>query len=75
MLNASIGSLGGGAGQLVMAMKKNQIKGYLLKSVGTTTLPMMKGVTFTMVATSVDKSSIPASTFEVPAGYRKVQSQ
>jgi hypothetical protein len=75
MVAASLGSQSGGFGQLLTAMKKNQIKGYLLKSVGTSTLPMMKGVTFTTVATSVEKSAIPASTFEVPAGYRKVQSE
>ena len=74
MLSASLGSLSGGFGQLLKTMKASQIKGYLLKSEGTSTMPMMKGMTFTTVATSVDKSTIPASIFEVPAGYRKVES-
>jgi len=43
--------------------------GYLLKSVTVMSNPMMKGATFTEVATSVDKSPIPPSTFAIPAGY------
>jgi hypothetical protein len=54
-------------------MKDKQIKGYLLKSVATVTAtPMMKGIAFTQVATSVEKGPIPASTFEPPVGYQKL---
>jgi hypothetical protein len=55
-------------------MKEKQIKGYLLKSVEAVTItPMMKGMAFTQVATSVEKGPISASTFEPPAGYQKVR--
>jgi len=72
MVTASVASQVGGMGQLFKAMKTNEIKGYLLKSVGTSSMPMMNGVTHTNVATSVEKKQIPLSTFEPPAGYRKV---
>ncbi|MCU1256900.1 MAG: hypothetical protein JWM83_3199 [Candidatus Angelobacter sp.] len=62
-----------GLGLIFKEMKEKQIKGFLLKSVATvTTNPTMKGTRFTQVATSVEKHSIPASTFEPPAGYQKV---
>jgi len=38
-------------------------------------MPMMKGATFTQTATSVEKAPIPPSTFEPPAGYRKVAAE
>jgi hypothetical protein len=72
MVMASVGSQMGGFGQFMSAMKTSQIKGYLLKSVSTMSNPMMQGVTQSSVATSVEKGQIPASTFEPPAGYRKV---
>jgi len=60
-------------GLIFKELKEQQTKGFLLKSVATiTTNPMMKGMTFTRVATLVEKGPIPASTFEPPAGYQKV---
>jgi hypothetical protein len=59
-----------GIGQLFKGMKT--VKGFVLKSASTSSMPMMKGVVFTEIATSVEKSPIPASTFEPPAGYTKV---
>jgi len=50
-------------------MKK--IKGYVLKTVTTTRMMNMEMKSATVV-TSVEKGSIPASTFEVPAGYKEV---
>jgi hypothetical protein len=70
MVTASVGSQVGGFSQFLKAMKTGQIKGYLLKSVGTS--PMMQGATLTNVATSVDKGHFPPSTFEPPVGYKKV---
>jgi hypothetical protein len=61
--------------QIVKEMREKRVKGYLLKTVGTANMPMMKGVTFTQVATSVEKGPIPPSTFEPPAGYRKVEAR
>jgi hypothetical protein len=61
--------------QIVKEMREKRVKGYLLKSVGTANMPMMKGVSFTQVTTSVEKGPIPKSTFEPPAGYRKVEAQ
>lgn len=46
-----------------------KIKGMTMKSV--TTMKMMgMNMTTTTVVTSVEKGSIPASTFEIPAGYK-----
>jgi hypothetical protein len=59
-----------GIGQLFKGIKT--VKGFVLKSAGTSSMPMMKGVEFTEIATSVEKGPIPASTFEPPAGYTKV---
>jgi hypothetical protein len=59
--------------QIVKEMREKQVRGYLLKTVGTANMPMMKGMAFTQVATSVEKGPIPPSTFEPPAGYRKVE--
>jgi len=64
-----------GLGQLFKEMQGKQVKGFALKWVTTSSLPMMKGVTVTQVATSVETGSIPASTFEPPAGYQKVRAQ
>jgi hypothetical protein len=61
--------------QIVKEMREKQVRGYLLKTVGTANMPMMKGVSFTQTATSVEKGPIPPSTFEPPAGYRKVEAQ
>ena len=71
MVIASVGSQVGGFSQFMKAMKTNQIKGYLLKSVGTSSMPTMQPMTQTNVATSVEKGQIPPSTFEPPAGYRR----
>jgi hypothetical protein len=59
-----------GIGQLFKGMQT--VKGFVLKSAGTSSMPMMKGVVFTEIATSVEKGPIPPSTFEPPAGYTKV---
>jgi hypothetical protein len=59
-----------GIGQLFKGMRT--VKGFVLKSAGTSSMPMMKGVVFTEIATSVEKGPIPPSTFEPPAGYTKV---
>lgn len=55
-----------GPAQSSEAMKN--INGMILKRVSTMTMNRM---TVTEVATSVDKSPIPSSTFEPPAGYTK----
>jgi len=67
--------MGGPMGQIVKELREKQVKGYLLKMAGTANMPMMKGITFTQVATSVEKAPIPSSMFEPPAGYRKVASE
>lgn len=46
------------------------IEGMIVKRVSV--IRMMGGAPITEVTTSVDKSAIPPSTFEPPAGYRKV---
>ncbi len=61
-----------GLGQMFKEMKDKQVKGFLLKQVSGSPMPMMKGVTITRVAVSVEKGPIPRSTFEPPAGYRRV---
>ena len=48
-----------------------ELKGAILKRV--VTIP--GGMTLSETATSVDKASIPASIFEVPAGYKQVPSK
>ncbi len=63
----------------VFDMKKlydeyKKIKGMPLKTV-TTTKMMGRSMTSTTVTTRVDKSPIPASTFEVPAGFKLVPMQ
>jgi hypothetical protein len=73
MVTSLVASEVGGMGLIFTELKEKQIKGYLLKSVATTmATPMMKGMTFTRVAASIEKGPIPASTFEPPAGYQKV---
>lgn len=62
----------GSMGQIVKELREKQVKGFILKMTGTGNMPMMKGINFTQVATSVETSPIPASTFEPPAGYRRV---
>jgi hypothetical protein len=57
----------GGLAQFSEAIKK--INGMILKQITTTTMNKM---TLTKVATSVDKSPIPSSTFEPPAGYKNM---
>lgn len=63
---ASAGAFGA-ATQSGAAM--TSINGMILKRVGRMA---MNGTTTTEVATSVDKTPIPPSTFEAPAGYKKV---
>ena len=70
MTAASIAGQVPGIGQLFKAMRT--AKGFVLKSASTSSMPMMKGVVFTEIATSVEKGPIPPSTFEPPAGYTKV---
>ena len=48
-----------------------KIKGVPLKSVSNTKM-MGQSMTSTTLVTAVDKSRIPASTFEVPAGFKLV---
>jgi len=67
--------MGGAMGQIIKELKEKQVKGFLLKMIGTASMPMMKGATFTQTATSVEKAPIPPSTFEPPAGYRKVAAE
>jgi len=62
----------GSMGQIGKELQARQVKGFPLKMVGTATMPMMKGMSFTQVAISVEKAPIPPSTFDPPAGYRKV---
>jgi len=62
----------GSMGQIVKELREKQVKGFILKMTGTGSMPMMKGISFTQVATSVEKAPIPPSTFEPPTGYRKV---
>lgn len=65
----------GSMGQIVKELREKQIKGFILKMTGTGNMAMMKGISFTQVATSVEKAPIPPSTFEPPAGYRKVSAE
>jgi hypothetical protein len=65
----------GSMGQVVKELREKQVEGFILKMVGTGNMPMMKGISFTQVATSVEKSPIPPSTFEPPAGYRKLSAE
>lgn len=65
----------GAMGQIVNEMREKQVKGFILKMTGTGNMPAMKGISFTQTATSVEKAPIPASTFEPPAGYRKVSAE
>lgn len=57
-------------GKLYDEMKK--IKGYALKTVTTTRMMNME-IQTTTVVTSIEKRPIPASTFEVPAGYKLIR--
>jgi hypothetical protein len=66
MARASAGTMGA-AFQGNDAMKT--VNGMILKRTGTMT---MNKVTTTELATAVDTAPIPASTFEPPAGYKKV---
>ena len=73
MVSAFTSSVSGGMGLVIKELREKQIKGYLLKSTGTISFsPMMKGISYTETAGSIDKGSIPASTFDPPAGYQKV---
>jgi hypothetical protein len=73
MVTAYTSSVAGGMGLVIKELREKQIKGYLLKSTGTVSFsPMMKGVSYTEVASSIEKHPIPASTFDPPAGYQKV---
>ncbi len=72
MVTTSLAAGAGGPTSLFEAMKKQQVRGFMLKMVSTMSNPALKGVTITRVATSVEKGPIPASLFEPPAGYRKV---
>lgn len=72
MMTTSVTSGVPGLASFFDAMKKQQVRGFLLKMVGTPSNPALKGITITRVATSVEKGPIAASTFEPPQGYRKV---
>jgi len=58
---------GGGEEALVKALKDAGADGLPLKSISTTP----EGTQVTMEVVKVDKKSLPASTFEIPAGYTK----
>lgn len=72
MVTTSIGAQVGGTAAFFNAMKSQQVRGFLLKMVMSSPNPALKGIASTRVATSVEKSPIPAATFDPPAGYRKV---
>jgi hypothetical protein len=52
---------------MVKALKDADADGMPLKSIATTP----EGMKITMEVTKIDKKSLPASTFEIPAGYTK----
>jgi hypothetical protein len=58
---------GGGQEALVKALKDAGADGLPLKSIATTP----DGTKVTMEVVKVDKKTLPASTFEIPAGYNK----
>jgi uncharacterized protein DUF4412 len=62
----------GAMGQILKELREKQVKGFILKMTGSGNMPMMKGISFTQVAIAVEKAPIPSSTFQAPAGYRKV---
>jgi len=51
----------------------NKVQGFALKTV--TTVNAAGGASTSEIATAIDKGPIPPSTFEPPAGYKKVQAQ
>jgi uncharacterized protein DUF4412 len=51
----------------------NRVQGFALKTV--TTLTAASGASTSEIATAIEKGPIPVSTFEPPAGYKKVQPQ
>jgi DUF917 family protein len=57
-------------GKVFEEMKK--INGYPLKQITTMKMGAMTS-TSTMVVTAVDKTPIAKTTFDVPAGYKKVE--
>jgi hypothetical protein len=61
------------AGLTAAADATQHVQGVALKTVAKLMLPMAKGITEIEVATAVDTKPIPASTFEPPSGYRRVQ--
>jgi hypothetical protein len=73
MVTALAASEVSGLGLIFKELKEKQIKGFLLKSVANATAnPIMRGtVSVSQIASSVEKHSIPLSTFEPPAGYQK----
>jgi hypothetical protein len=75
MSNSYAAAQMGSMGQVVKGLREKQVKGFILKMTGTGNMPMMKGVSFSQVATSVEKGPIPPSTFEPPAGYRKISAE
>jgi hypothetical protein len=74
MSNSYTAAQMGSMGQIVKELREKQVKGFILK-MGTGNMPMMKGISFAQVATSVEKAPIPPSTFDPPAGYRKVSAE
>jgi hypothetical protein len=71
-------SMSAAAGPMAKSMgaqwdKFKEMKGYPLASTSTVKL-MGKSMTMTSEVTEIKKGSIPASAFEVPAGYKKVES-
>jgi uncharacterized protein DUF4412 len=72
MVTTSVAAEAGGLGPIFKEMNSQQLRGFVLKSVGGSSTPILKGITITKVATAVEKGPIPPSTFEPPAGYQKV---
>ena len=68
---AAFGPMAKGMGQMQQEMKK--LKGFALASTSTTTV-MGRSSTSTSEVTSIKSGPIPASAWEIPAGYKQVDS-
>jgi hypothetical protein len=68
---AAMGPMGQGFAE--MAAKMKDMQGFPLASTTTTSI-MGRSMTQTMEVTEIKKGAIPASAWEIPAGYKKVDS-
>jgi uncharacterized protein DUF4412 len=75
IVTSYVAAQNGFMGQILKELKQKQVNGFLLKMVASGNMPMMKGLSYTQVATSVERAPIPPSTFGPPAGYRKVTAE